>query len=218
MASLKAFASSVLALGIVTLAPTAAHAITVECTLKDGSTCTVSNDPVDSTSCMCADESGTGTSGAKDWADFDEEMLLEVCTSELELCSAAGTDSATTTVGTIGTDSGDTGDDTSSTGGWGTTGYGESSTGDGGTSGTTGADSGGGPSTDPAETTGTSASGGDSGPSTTSGTEPTPSGESSGGAEETNEDPSGCNVGGRHEGAFLAVFGLMLGLRRRRAR
>ena len=221
----RTLALSLAALSVTTITPRAAHAITVECTLKDGSSCTVSNDPVDSTSCMCADESGTGTSGANDWADFDEEMLLEVCVSELELCSFAGTDSATTGVGTLGTDStdsGGSGDDTggegTTTGGWGSTGDG--STGAGGTTNTSGAGSGGGPSTDPAATTGSSASGGDDGPAGTSSTDPAPSGESSGGAEATDEDPSGCSVdgNGHHQGALLAAFGLVLGLRRRRGR
>ena len=218
MPSPRSLSIALVALCVIAITPSAAHAITVECTLKDGSSCTVSNDPVDSTSCMCADESGTGTSGANDWADFDEAMLLEVCTSELELCSVAGTDGATTGMGTIGTDStdtvGDTGGGGTSTSPGGTTGWDASSSEGGVTGDITGASGGSGPSTDPAATTGGSASGGDV---TTTGSEPASSGESSGGSEATNEDPSGCSVDarGRSPGALLALLGLVLGLRRR---
>ncbi|MCR9160734.1 MAG: MYXO-CTERM sorting domain-containing protein [Nannocystaceae bacterium] len=221
MTSLKTLLLSSLALGAVAIAPLTAHAIEVECTGRDGSTCIVSNDPFDSVECDCAEGLGSGSSGANAWDGFDEEMLTEVCEAQLTTCESGETDAGptTTSAGTIGTDSATTGDgDTDS----GTTG-GEGSTGAASTDPTGESDSasGGGPSTDPAETTGSSASGGnDTSPSGSSSTTTTTTtgGESSGssGADSDNEDPSGCSVGGTQTGGTLfAVFGLLLGLRRR---
>ncbi len=207
------------ALGFVAGVPLTAHAIEVECELKDGSTCTVSNDPVDSSSCMCADESGTGSTGDQEWADFDEEQLMEVCQAEVAFCEDDDSGGSTDTEPTAGGDtSDDTGDDStgSSTGGAETTGD---------TSPTGTASGGSGPSTNPSDTDSNgTASGGDSDPGTTTGPEPGGDDEggdgSSGGADEDNEDPSGCSVDtrGSSGGALLALFGLALGLRRRRVR
>ncbi len=232
-------ASAVLAAVVIT--PTAAHAIEVECSSEDGSSCTVDNDPFDSVTCTCADLGGTGTSGGSAWAGFDEEMLLEVCESQLSICEGVDTEGepTTTSAGTIGTEGttvgetiGDTEGDTEGDTDFGTTGYvgtgttgdyGGESTGYGSSSTGSVTSAGSGPSTDPAETTGSSASGGDDGPAETSGNDSAPSGDSgssSGGADEASEDPSGCSVdaGGPSGGALMALFGLVLGLRRRRVR
>lgn len=230
MAFLKNAALSLAVLGFVATAPLTAHAIEVDCELRDGSTCTVSNDPVDSVTCACSDDgAGSGSTAGDGWADFDEEQLLEVCMSEVAFCEAAETDGNTTGMSSTSGTSDSTGDSTGGDTGDGT----ESSTGDSGpgstgdTSPTTGTSAGGdssgsGPGTTPSDTDSNgTASGDDGGPATT--TEPETGGgegESSSGAEEDNEDPSGCSVDdrGRSSGVLFAMFGLALGLRSRRRR
>ncbi len=226
MASLKIHLLSFAALALVASAPLTAHAIEVECELKDGSVCTVSNDPFDTVSCECAESGAGGSTGGEMWADLDEEGLLEVCLAEVAFCEANETDgmstgmSSTTTVGDTGGTVGDT-VGASSTGGDGTTGGGSDTDGGSDGSSSTGEEPGGsGPSTTPSDTDGSTASGGgdDGGPvPTTTGTPP-PAGSSSGGeAEGSSEDPSGCSVGATGApGAMMALFGLVLGLRRRR--
>lgn len=230
---MKTLVLAVTAFAVVSVFPLAAQAIEVECELKDGSTCTVRNDPDDFASCACADDSSTGGSGGDDWADFDEAQLLEICLSEIAFCESMDTDGgtggmSTSTSGTTVDPTGamDTGDDSTADGG---STDGPGSTG-GGTSGdessSTGDKPGGsGPGTDPAETDSNGdASGGDSGAVTTTGPEPggDEGGEdgSSSGAEEDNQDPSGCSVGdrGRSGGLLFSMFGLALGLRSRRRR
>ncbi|MBV1861063.1 MAG: MYXO-CTERM domain-containing protein, partial [Nannocystaceae bacterium] len=83
---------SVAAFGFLAAVPLTAHALEVECELRDGSSCTVSNDDDDFISCACEDGSGTAGTGGDDWADFDEEQLMEVCLAETVQCSAGGTD------------------------------------------------------------------------------------------------------------------------------
>lgn len=229
MAFLRNAAFVVATLGFVAGTPLTAHAIEVECELRDGSTCTVSNDPDDSVSCMCSDDgAGSGSIGGDSWADFDEEQLMEVCLAEVAFCDAVDTDGGTTGMTTT-TSPTTTGSDTAA-GGTGSTGGGES-TGDpestGGTA-TAGDTAGGsGPSTNPSDTDSNgTASGGDSGPAGTTGSDSDSGAESgdgsSGGAEadEENQDPSGCSVNGRGRspGALLALFGVALGLRSRRRR
>ena len=231
MASLKNLLRSSLALAVIGAAPLTAHAIEVECSTKDGSTCTVSNDPFDSVNCNCADGPGLGTSGANTWEGFDEEMLTEVCEAQLDSCNFGDTEfgPTTTSAGTFGTDSGTTDGDTEGTTGYGTTGYGttyggestygESDSAGSSSTGSATSASGGGPSTDPAETTGSSASGGSNDSTPDEGSSTSGAGESSGssGADGDSEDPSGCSVGGTQSGgALFAVFGVLLGLRRRR--
>ncbi|MGH1343842.1 MAG: MYXO-CTERM sorting domain-containing protein [Nannocystales bacterium] len=233
MAFLKTIFLTASVFAAVSLAPLTARAIEVECELKDGSTCTVRNDPNDFSSCACADESGTVGGGGNEWEDFDEEQLLEICLSELDICAFADTDGGTggmtTTTGATTvdpTEAMDTGDDSGagsgSTGGPGSTGGGTAGEGSSSTGDTPG---GSGPSTTPSDTDSNgTASGGDSGPATTTG--PAPSGEESGdgssssGAGEDNEDPSGCSVEGRGRsgGLLFSLFGVALGLKRRRRR
>ena len=236
MASLKNLILSSLALAVIAAAPLTAHAIEVECSLEGGSTCTVSNDPFDNVTCDCADEGGSGTVGGNTWEGFDEEMMLEVCEAQLSFCEVSDTEvgPTSTSAGTFGSDTefgtggdtesgfdteGSTGDGTT---GYGTTGYGESSTGGGGPSSSTGdgptSASASGPSTDPADTTGGSASGGtDTSPTPGSSSGGAAGESSSSGADGDSEDPSGCSVGTSESGgALFAVFGLLLGLRRRR--
>ncbi|MEM9204091.1 MAG: hypothetical protein AAGC53_20820 [Actinomycetota bacterium] len=97
--------------------PTLAHALQVSCSDDTGS-CSVSNTPLDSFSCTCADQSFAGGSGTSNWTNFDEEMLMDACEAELEFCSFGDTDGATTGIGsTTSDDTSSTtgGDDTSST-------------------------------------------------------------------------------------------------------
>jgi len=234
MAFLRNLVFSAAALVTVSIAPLTAHAIEVECEAKDESTCTVSNDPFDTLTCECSEDGGGGSTGGESWADFDEEMLLEVCEAQLDFCATGGeTDEGTSTTANDTTDSdSDTDSSDSDSTSSGTTGDGESS-GDGTTGGestTGGSDttsdttSGGnsGPSTNPAETdsNGTSPSDGDdTGPA---GDDTSPGGEESGdesssGADQDEQDPSGCRVGGGGSpGALLTLFGIALGVRRRR--
>ncbi len=77
--------ASVVACAAVLGAPAVAHAVEVECG-DDVWTCTVNNDAGASVFCDCGD-SGFGQVGEEEWADFDEDQLLEICFEQL---AAAG--------------------------------------------------------------------------------------------------------------------------------
>ncbi|MEM6293693.1 MAG: MYXO-CTERM sorting domain-containing protein [Myxococcota bacterium] len=238
MASMKSLFLATAALLAVGSTPLTAHALEVECSLEDGSICTVSNDPFDSIECTCADESGGGTSGGEDWADFDEAALLEVCEAELAFCAAGESESESESEGTTdpsesgGDSEGDSeGESDSTTTGSDTEGDADTDTegdADTDTEGDTDTDTEG----DTDATTGdasSSSSGGAGGSSTGSDSQGTDSagsesaGESSSGEDSAGADDDssgGCSVDtkGRTGGAMMALFGLVLGLRQRRRR
>lgn len=221
MASLKTIVLSGLTLAVIATTPLTAHAIEVQCSTDEGSTCTVSNDPADSITCNCANGAGIGTSGANTWDGFDEKMLTEVCEAELDTCNFSDTEVGATSGGDSSTGSysstgyGSTGYDSTTYGGESSSSYGgESSSSTGGdTDGTS--SSGGDPGTGSAGTTGSSTSGGNA--SSSSGGSGAGDSSGSSGTDLDGDDPVGCSVGGTQSGgALFAVFGLLLGLRRRR--
>jgi MYXO-CTERM domain-containing protein len=222
----------------VALVPTAARAVTVECSNDDGE-CTVSNDNGDFVSCDCGD-SGGGTTGGNVWDGLNEAQMLLVCEDELLLCSYdEATDTASTTVGdttdTAGTtmttstagdttdaasDTTDAASDTTDTAGDTTDTAGDTSTSgdfetDGDTeTGMSSSDSTGG---DPGTTTGAPETGD---PETaTASASGGPNGDDGGELGDSEEDASGCGCQTQpREGAWafaLGFLGLAAGVRRR---